>query len=196
MVEPLVHAEPYTDHSNRQFSIGVRLREIREHRGESIRALAARVGLTASFISQVERGLAQPSVSSLFRMAAALEVSVAEVFHQVSSTSRLVRREDRRVIGFKGFEQELATPSTAELLQMSIVTLAPGGDSGPDLISDRPGEECVLVLDGSAKVSVGDERYLLRSGDSLTFQCATPHSIKNPTDKPVRLLIAHAPPNF
>src|SRR6266542_5120818 len=111
----------------RSVDVGGRLRELREHRGDSLRALALRAGLTPSFISQIERGVAQPSVSTLFRIAAALEIPVAEIFHEVSPTSRLIRREDRRHISFKGLEQELATPSTATLLQLTIATLAPDG---------------------------------------------------------------------
>jgi transcriptional regulator with XRE-family HTH domain len=180
----------------RTFDVGSRLRELREHRGESLRALALRAGLTPSFISQIERGVAQPSVSTLFRIADALEIPVAEIFHEVSATSRLIRREDRRHISFKGLEQELATPSTATLLQLTIVTLAPDGDSGPGLVTDRPGEECMLVLAGKAEVTIGDERYVLREGDSLTFACATPHRLRNVAPEETRILISHAPPNY
>jgi transcriptional regulator with XRE-family HTH domain len=192
--------EPVLDIAGRGRSqtgdVGGRVKELREIRGYSLRALSVRAGLTPSFISQVERGVAQPSVSALFRIAHALDVSVAEMFHVVSTTSRLIRREDRRRMSFKGLDHELATPSTASLLQVTLTSLAPGGDSGPELVLDRPGEECILVLSGRAEITIGEERYVLREGDSLTFACATPHGLRNVAEGPTQLVIAHSPPNL
>jgi transcriptional regulator with XRE-family HTH domain len=61
-------------------NIGERLRELREARNISMRALAARSGLSANALSMIERSKASPSVSTLYKLADALGVSITSFF--------------------------------------------------------------------------------------------------------------------
>ena len=67
--------------SAENIDVGLRLRVLREERGVSMRALARRSGLSANALSMIERGLASPSVSTLNKLAMALEVPIMAFFH-------------------------------------------------------------------------------------------------------------------
>src|SRR4030095_15694718 len=63
-----------------EVDLGARIRALRLARGETLRKLAAEAGVTESFLSQVERGVASPSIASVQRIARALGTSIAELF--------------------------------------------------------------------------------------------------------------------
>jgi DNA-binding XRE family transcriptional regulator/quercetin dioxygenase-like cupin family protein len=62
--------------------IGRRLAAHRGQRGMRVAELAREVGVTPSLISQIERGLSRPSVSTLFAIAQALDVPVDAFFRE------------------------------------------------------------------------------------------------------------------
>src|SRR5512138_404296 len=82
--------------------VGQRLRSLRDERGISMRALARRSGLSANALSMIERGLTSPSVSTLNKLAVALEVPITAFFRQEPVREPLVFRKaaDRDHIPF------------------------------------------------------------------------------------------------
>src|SRR5918999_3412239 len=60
--------------------LGPRVRELRQDRGLTLKALGRQAGLSHPFLSQLERGLARPSVGSVERIANALDVSVGTLW--------------------------------------------------------------------------------------------------------------------
>src|SRR5512138_1155413 len=68
------------EHDAVSVNIGERLRELREARNISMRALATRSGLSANALSMIERGKASPSVSTLYKLADALGISITSFF--------------------------------------------------------------------------------------------------------------------
>src|SRR6476469_10059109 len=76
--------------------LGQRLRQLRRDRHLTLRARAERAGITESFLSQVEREVASPSIASVQRIARALGLSIAELFVEEPPLGRIVRRGDRR----------------------------------------------------------------------------------------------------
>jgi transcriptional regulator with XRE-family HTH domain len=76
--------------------LGRRIRSLREEKGLSLRAVAEGAGVSESFLSQVERSVASPSVASLRRIAEALGESLASFFAGPGGAGRLVRVGDRR----------------------------------------------------------------------------------------------------
>ncbi|HWQ80071.1 MAG TPA: cupin domain-containing protein, partial [Anaerovoracaceae bacterium] len=71
----------------------------------------------------------------------------------------------------------------------------PGSTTGPDLYS-HPGCECGLILSGELIVQIKQEVYLLREGDSITFNSTDPHSKRNESDKICTCVWANVPPWF
>lgn len=181
-----------------QIELGERLRGMRTTRRLSLRHVAERSGLTASFISQVERGRASPSIASLGRLAAVLEVSVAKLFEPAPRTGRLVRRDERRTIRLRGLGEvdEYVTADQAGMLQVALTTFEVGGRSAEQPFVHESNEECVLVLEGQLEVVVGEDRYLLEVGDAVTYSPQTAHLARNVGPAPARAIFVLTPPSF
>lgn len=181
-----------------QIELGERLRRMRSGRQLSLRNLAERSGLTASFISQVERGRASPSIASLARLAAVLEVSVAQLFEPALRAGRLVRHDERRTIRLRGLGEvdEYVTADPAGILQVAITTFEVGGRSAERPFVHESDEECVLVLEGQVEVLVGGDRYVLEVGDAVTYSPHTAHLTRNVGPGPARAIFVLTPPSF
>ena len=144
----------------------------------SLGEVAARSGVTKSFLSRVERDITSPSVASLVGICHALGLSPAELFQTPQTT--LVRRSDRpRVADLpKAAEvvDTLITPADERHVTV-LETAASAGGSGGSALYTLPSEcEVCFVLSGSIEVQVEDETFALAQGDALTFGAAVPHS--------------------
>lgn len=106
--------------------------------------------MTESFLSQVERGVASPSIASVQRIARALGQSIAELFATDESAGSLVRVRDRRRVVYQGLGavDEFLTRSKDGRLQVILSTIEPGGGTGEEAYTHDSDEEVVIVLDG------------------------------------------------
>src|SRR6476620_5495941 len=85
-----------------EVDLGARIRTRRLARHETLRELAGQAAVTESFLSQVERGVASPSIASVQRIARALDTAIAELFAADDSAGTVVRVGDRRRIVSQG----------------------------------------------------------------------------------------------
>jgi transcriptional regulator with XRE-family HTH domain len=181
--------------------IGRRLAAHRGRRGMRVAELAREVGVTPSLISQIERGMSRPSVSTLFAIAQALDVPVDAFFReppqpvaaaagpgQVAAADGryVVRRGGRAVIDIEGgVRWERLTRSTLDHLDFFELVYEPGAESHPRQYT-HPGTEMVLVMSGCLEITIGFERYLLEPGDSIDFPSSMPHRYVNPAAQTAR----------
>lgn len=181
-----------------ELDLGRKVRELREGRGLSLKALAERAEVSESFVSQVERGVANPSVASLRRLASALDASVGSLFQGATSRGRVVRSGERGrlVHPRRGWEDFLITPHDARRLQVILSIIEPGEGSGDEPYSHDSDEECVVVLKGSLDFRVGDDEYHLAEGDSLLFESRIPHWNRNPGPSKAEVLWIITPPGY
>ena len=178
--------------------IGQRIREIRENKELSTRKLASMSGISASLVSQIETGKVEPSVSSLRKIALALDVPLFYlVLENPSRATKLVRIEDRSRVDFPdaGLEYEIIHSDFQKKMGIMIGTLKPGGATSVDLLA-HSGEECLIILDGSLKIEVGREILELMTDDSLYFDSSVPHRLFNDSDIPCRFYLIITPPKF
>jgi transcriptional regulator with XRE-family HTH domain len=152
--------------------------------------IAERAGVTPSFLSQLERGLATPSVATLLRLADVFDVSIGDLFPP-SSSSRVVQATERRTVRFSGLTEGLLTPPDAQMLGAAICTFAPHGDSGQ--MAHRSLEELLFVLQGALEVVFDHEIVAISEGGALTYDCRMPHILRNPTPHETVALMCHAP---
>ena len=75
---------------------------------------------------------------------------------------------------------------------MGISSYAPGGSTGDDLYTHE-GEEAGLVIKGQIELDLGDERFLLSSGDSFSFSADIPHRYSNPGPGEAQIVWANTP---
>lgn len=190
-------AQPDAD-SDASRELGQRMREVRRKKKMTLRDAAVAAGVSESFLSQVERGLANPSVASLRRIADAMHEPVASFFAGEPQSGMLVRAgERRRLVHPMGtLEDYLLTPATARSLQIIYCVVGPGEGSGQEPYSHVADEECLVVLNGQLEVGLGSETYTLSSGDALLFDPKEPHSFHNPGTERATTLWVQTPPLF
>ncbi|MCL6526583.1 MAG: cupin domain-containing protein [Thermaceae bacterium] len=161
------------------FPIGPRLRATRLAKGFTLEQVAKRSGLDKSFISRLERDAATASVASLLRVCAALGIQPGSLFEPPKTS--LVRSEEAPCANFGG--QGVRDFILSRGLQGEIMVLRteiePGGHGGKELYIFPADTDFVTLLEGSLEFTVGETRYTLQPGDSLTFCGQEPHTWRN-----------------
>lgn len=181
-----------------EVDLGARIRTRRLARRSTLRELAAQAAVTESFLSQVERGVASPSIASVQRIARALDTNIAELFAADESAGTVVRVGDRRKIVYQGLGavDEFLTRGTDGRLQVIYSTIQPGGGTGDEAYTHDSDEEVVVVLEGSLDLWVGPEHYRLEAGDAVTHSSRVPHRNTNPGPGVARVLFCITPPSY
>jgi transcriptional regulator with XRE-family HTH domain len=187
--------------------IGDRLRTARTARKLSLRGLADRLGVSPSLISQVERGLAKPSVNTLYAMARELDMSLDELLFVDARTGRgdtaregggappvldpvpapVQRASDRSSIRLaSGVVWERLTTESLPHVDFLHVTYEVGGASSPEREFQRHGgREWGYIISGSLRITVGFDEYVLGPGDAITLDSTIPHRLANQGPEPV-----------
>ena len=171
--------------------VGRRIRALRQRRGLTQRALADACGLSANAVGLIERGETSPSVSTLHRLALALNVSLAELFSpaDAAQVAVLVKRDQRlRVRREQVVMENLARGLVDPCMEPFLVTLQPGAGTDAEPVAHL-GEEFVFCLEGEVEYRVGGHTYRLEAGDSLMFQAHQPHCWRNAGPALARLLL-------
>ncbi len=179
-----------------------RLRQLREAEKMSMRALARRSGLSANALSMIERGRVSPSVSTLYKVAEALGVSITRFFGEQPAREDLVfvRASERTRVPFvRGVWEGLGGEKFSGPVEPFVLTLEAGALSGNSPMV-HTGREFVFCIRGHLEYLVEKERLELGPGDSLLFAAHLKHRWKNPGPTVVTALVvlsgfseAHAP---
>lgn len=171
--------------------VASRLKELREARGISMRTLAARSGLSANALSMIERGKTSPSVSTLYKLAAALGVSITAFFGSENEKKQVVflKHDQRPRLSFaRGVFEALGGENFAGRVEPFMLTMESGASCGPhDIV--HSGHEFVFCLRGQLEYIVEKETFRLEPGDSLLFATRLRHRWKNPTNTVTNALI-------
>lgn len=171
--------------------VGKQLRVFRQERGLSLRTLAELCHLSPNTISLIERGESSPSVSTLHRLATALNVQITAFFEGPIEHVQVVltRAADRRrAANANVLLESLGTGLEKQSLEPFLVTMRPGADSGPQMIV-HDGQEMVYCLQGEIEYQVDEESYQLAVGDTLLFRARLPHRWRNPGHDPAVFLL-------
>ncbi|MGH3730620.1 MAG: helix-turn-helix domain-containing protein [Micromonosporaceae bacterium] len=177
--------------------VATRIREYRQIKGMTVRELAGKAGVSAGLVSQVERGITDPSLETMRRIAEVLGVPLFSLFQDGDARSvAVIRRDDRFQISSPHSSISYARASRGSArLEVLEGSLEPGATSS-DALRSHPSEECVVVLTGQLTVEVGDETHVLGPGDSCHFDSNLPHRFGNAGKTPARYLISVAPPSY
>ena len=173
-------------------SLGSRLRSERERLDISLRELARRINVSPSLISQIERGLAMPSVSTLWLLTTELGLTLDELF---SSSERsaptpavpgnegnanpVQHPHDRKCIRLAGgVKWERLTAQPDHEVEFLHVVYEVGAEScPPDSLFRHGGKEYAYILSGRLGLQIGFESYELEAGDSVSFSAQMPHRL-------------------
>ncbi len=191
-------------------NLGGRLKGVRLAAGMTLRELARQAEVSPSFVSQIENGKSQPSVATLYAFARLLNVSVDELFgpdstlgarsdgavwtestpnpatawnpSEYANRVSVVHPSHRpHLVMAAGvtWERLAATPEHA--VNFMKITYAPGASSADDGgLQQHDGYEYGYVLSGELEVTIGDEMFILREGESMGFDSRIVHKLRNP----------------
>lgn len=176
--------------------IGRQLRMLRTRHGLSLRALAAEAGVSATLLSQVERGVTEPSLATLRRLAGVFGESVTALFDDQERPAVSISRPGERatLMGPRGkVRYERLTPSNGQLEVLRGV-LVPG-EATSDELWGHPSLECTTVVAGTLTVEIDAESFPVAAGEAITFDARQPHRYRNDSGTDVEFLISVTPPN-
>ncbi|WP_370964316.1 helix-turn-helix domain-containing protein [Amycolatopsis sp. cg9] len=175
--------------------IGSQLKRLRTREGLSLRDLAARSGLSATLLSQVERGVTDPSLSTLRRLAGVFGESVASLFDSAPPAVWISRPGHRSTLaGPRGLVRyERLTPGNGHLEVLRAIL--PPGTATSEEPWGHASTECAYVVAGTLAVEIGGVTHEVSAGESITFDSNQPHRYRNPTAVDVEYLVSVTPPS-
>jgi len=179
--------------------IAEKLKAFRSANRMTLKQLANKAGCTDAYLSQLERGRANPSIMILKKIAAALGVKVVDFFLEAETKANdVVCKETERVnIRFKRGEakiQMLVRNIQNKRMQPFYTTIEPGGGSKGSY--SHIGEEFGIVLQGELEVNLNGKAYRLKKNESFYFSSQEPHSWSNPSKKKTVVIWVVSPPTF
>ncbi len=177
--------------------LGKKIKEKRMELGMSQRQLAEMTDLTPGFLSQIERDLAEPSITSLRKIAKALNVAVFYFLMNDDEKKIVVKKDERQKLNFHNSHMtyELLSPDLNRQMEMFMGELEPGAMTCEEPLT-HPGEEVTHVLQGEMWIKVGDDEYSLEQGDTIYYQGNIPHQIKNTGSGMMVFISTITPPLF
>ena len=199
-------------------NVGARLRARRMAAGISLRQFARELGVSPSFVSQLENGKTQPSVATLYMICSALDLSIDELFSAetpapaaerdtsipspVSHRRRpaapaairaeppVVRPPDRKVLVLdSGVNWERLSSMHEAAVDFMFVRYDVDGSSTPDeRLTRHMGWEYGYIISGELEITLGFEAYRVGAGDAISFDSSTPHRLANVGTVPVEAI--------
>jgi transcriptional regulator with XRE-family HTH domain len=178
-------------------AVGALVRRLRVEARLSLATLAASAELSPGLLSQIERGMGNPSFTTLVKLAHALNVPVGRFFVSEKKAGSLVRAGEhpRLLLAEDNLVYELLTPHMNGRLGM-IRARVNGGWNNESEPFIHDGEECVLLVRGELRVTIAGDLYVMNEGDSITYDASLPHWYHNPTEHDVEIIGAMTPPSF
>lgn len=176
-------------------NIGSKLKELRVLKGLTQEELADRAELSKGFISQLERDLTSPSISTLMDILQCLGTSIGEFFNETPEEQIVFGKADY----FEKYDADLNNvikwiiPNAQKnMMEPIMLTLEPGGETYPD--NPHEGEEFGHILLGSVSIHIGTKTYRAKKGESFYFTPDKKHYLTSKTG--ATLLWVSSPPSF
>jgi len=169
--------------------IGKRIKKIRTSKEMTLEVLSETTGFTKGYLSKVENSEKAPPVSTLIRIAGALEVQLSEIFQENEGNDvfSLVRKNERKVMARNGsifgyYYETLAHKFTNKSMDPYILTLPV--DPEEVAVFQHEGEEILFLLEGKMQFVHGNREHILEKGDCVYFDANIPHYGTTLGDKP------------
>lgn len=176
--------------------IGERLRRLRLESGLTQEELADRSELTKGFISQLERNLNSPSITTLMDILEALGTTISDFFNEKPSEQIVFNTNDWFEKINDAYTIEWVIPNAQKNeMEPILVTLQPNGETEID--EPHTGEEFGYVLSGKISLHIGRTKHIVNKGETFYFVANDRHCIKNESDKrSAKVLWVTTPPSF
>jgi len=180
--------------------IGEQIRELRSIKRLTLQQLAADVGVSVGYMSQIERNRSKLPIGTLRKICDVLGVHMSWFFPSTPAgppeeRAFIVRARNRRSLSFTGLglNEELLSPNLSGPLELLLSTIEPGADSGE---YSHEGSEAGVVIQGRMELWVSDQYFLLQEGDSFSFKSTERHRCRNPGDVSTKVVWVITPPHY
>ncbi len=151
---------------------GERIKERRQELGLSLRDLAELTNLSATFVSNLERGRANPTLASALSIAHALKIALPRLLADASADNMIVRSDKRGRLVFPDthVSYEVLTPQVTRKMVLFRVCLDPKAGYTLQQLVGEPSEECIFVLSGTIEITLAGKISELNAGDCIYFE--------------------------
>lgn len=186
----------------RPSNLGEKIRRLRKKIGMTQKELAEQVGLTPSFISQLEKNLISPSLDSLLKLSEKLNTPPIYFLAEEESSSlqkMVTKPEERQEVRFSALKgrdikfQLLVSDVLNRRMEPYLLTMEEGAGVEGHFCGHK-GDEFAFIIQGEVEVEVQNDKYLLKQGDSLYIGSTFPSRWKNITKGDAVLLWILSPP--
>ena len=178
-------------------NMGKKIREIRKTQNLTLKDVARMTNLTESLISQIENSKANPSIASLAAISRVLGVPIGAFFEStVPANGPVIRSSERSVVHTaNGITYQLMSQDFAgSPIEVLWAEYEPASSTASFM--KHKGIECGVVIKGKLEIAVDEERFVLNSGDSITFESSRPHMLTNLSDRITTAIWINSPPSF
>lgn len=180
--------------------IGSRIKKFRRQNGLTIRQMSDRVGVSQSYISQLENNKVNPSLGTLKKIANALNINMISFFERDRGEDKIVvRKKDRIDFSYptgKFRSQLLASNIASKVMEPIYTIIDPGGDSIEPYTHDGSGEEFGVIIKGELLLDVDGKEYYLKEGDAFYFKSNRLHRYSNPGAIATEVVWVITPPTY
>ena len=180
--------------------LGARIRDVRLGRKITLNKVSEATGLSAGFLSRLERGETNASISNLISISSVLRIPLRDFFDDADAATgpeyvltRAKERKKKAPLVANGYTYNLSSGDLPDQ-QMSAfeLTFPPGDKVQPKLVKHE-GEEVLYLLEGTIEFTIGSESFVMNPGDCVHFNCEQPHMGRNIGKTPARLLMIVTP---
>jgi transcriptional regulator with XRE-family HTH domain len=189
-----------------------KIRKLRKEQKMTLNNLAVKSGLSSTYLSQIERGLSNPSIGVLKKIADAMNTNLVSLmgFDEAGGETKetelqkkdekkvaVVKNDRRKMLVYPGGLRKafLLTPDLRRKMEVLLTYEEPQQKAEEDWYQHE-GEEFGLILEGRYEVTVEDRTYILEEGDSIYFQSQLPHKMRSIGEKTTKTLWVIVPPSF
>ncbi len=183
--------------------IGSKIRKIRQDKEFTLNQVAKATNLTASYLSQIERSITEPSISSLKKIASALNVPIYYFLNEEEKEVKiLIKADERKIIKLPNSNifYEFLTPMPNDIewpvkFLSGFFEIKPQSTASEDFFIHKA-DEWLIVLEGELEVILGDQSYNVEVGDSLYIKENIPHKMINNGSIMVKGIFTISPPIY
>jgi transcriptional regulator with XRE-family HTH domain len=189
-----------------------RLKQLRKGQGYTLKNLAEKSGLSPTYLSQIERGMSNPSIGTLKKIADAMSITIVSLlgFEETDENEKeleenirkrqevfVIKKEKRKMLVYPGETRKafLLTPDLRRKLEILLTYEEPQQENDEDWYQHE-GEEFGFILEGRYEVIVEGRTYVLEEGDSIYFPSRFPHRMRCIGEKTATTIWVITPPSF
>lgn len=165
------------------YHFGEKLRQVREHKGYTLKVVAQKAGVSESLVSQIERNHVSPAIDTLLALADVLDINLEFLFEEYRKERpvQIIRAGERASVNEDDVTyEELARPAADKDNSIeSYVVRIPAGSHTHRGSYGHIGRELGIIINGTAKLTYENKEYILNEGDSASFAAGVPHTLEN-----------------